>query len=393
MTENFVEEPLRAPRREFVAWVCLFGAVQGLLFWVQLSMRLWFKNSPVFAMPDTAAHTGIPWGMFLRVLTAHANWLVLSPLLLVFFRWIESGNVSLKRVAVRHLVIAPFVGMLILVLMSFEWTYIWHMPNKPPVTPATYAFMWTIYYSMVTSSYLVHASVYHSLSYLNRLRANERAVVNANLRALEAQLRPHFLFNSLNMIASHVRETPELAGRLLQRLSDLLRYVLAGARSRDVRIEREMDFVRDYLVLQAARFEGRLDVSIEIDDSASGAIVPPLVLQPLVENAVVHGMRRSLGKATITVRAERVRDRLCLTVRDDHTNGRGPTNVTPAMIGNGIGMRSARARLRSAFGTDFTLDLVIRVRGATATIDIPFSETAPNKDVIPTDTAEMALVS
>lgn len=147
-----------------------------------------------------------------------------------------------------------------------------------------------------------------------RLERAERAAVDAQLRALQAQTNPHFLFNSLNVVAGLIHEDPALAERTLERFAGLFRYAIEGARSDRVTLDRELAFIEDYLEVQRLRFGERLETEIDADARALCVEIAPLLLQPLVENAVLHGI--SDGRAlrvSITVRLEEdgVRVRVC----------------------------------------------------------------------------------
>jgi two-component sensor histidine kinase len=180
-----------------------------------------------------------------------------------------------------------------------------------------------------------------------RLRAHEQrsAALEARLAALTAQLQPHFLFNSLNTIASLVHVDPDKAELTIERLADLLRYALTSSDRRLVTLGEELDVVRDYLELQRLRFGERLRFRIEVDAELRSERVPPMSIQPLVENAIVHGIGDRRGGGTIVVSAAKTDDRLELRVEDD---GVGPGNS--ARSGTGTGLRAVRERLALVFG-------------------------------------------
>ena len=132
------------------------------------------------------------------------------------------------------------------------------------------------------------------------------ALAQAKLAHVEACLRPHFLFNTLNAITALVREDPRLAEKSIGDLSDLLRASLAADESREVRFDDEIAFTRKYLDLERVRFQDRLQVRIDASDEARRAMVPHLLLQPLVENAVRHGIAPLEAGGTVAVRADRL---------------------------------------------------------------------------------------
>jgi len=167
-----------------------------------------------------------------------------------------------------------------------------------------------------------------------------RAALEAQLQALQARTDPHFLFNSLNTVASLIPEDPDLAERTLERLADLFRYALESSRLRTVRLERELAMVSDYLALQSARFGPRLRTKLDVDVGLGDIEVPPLLLQPLVENAILHGTaRRKGGRVEIAVRREE--DSLVVEVCDD-----GPGPGASSHSGAGTAVAGVIERLR-----------------------------------------------
>jgi LytS/YehU family sensor histidine kinase len=179
----------------------------------------------------------------------------------------------------------------------------------------------------------------------------EAELARSQLDALRSQLRPHFLFNTLNAISTLTVEDPEKARRMLLRLGSLLRRSL-DEEQHEVSLEQELGFLLEYLEIQRVRFGDRLVVQVEIDPAASPARVPVLFLQPLVENAIEHGGSDRPGGTSIVVRASRHDGTLRLTVEDD---GAGPGTV-PSPV-EGIGLRNTRERLRKLYGDRASLAL------------------------------------
>ena len=194
-------------------------------------------------------------------------------------------------------------------------------------------------------------------------------LADARLEALRMQLNPHFLFNTLHAVSALVERDPRGVRRMIARLSELLRYTLSEEGEQEIAVEKEMDFLRRYLEIMEIRFQGRLEVEITVTPEASGALVPNLILQPLVENAVQHGVGNKVGPGRVEVLAEREGEVLCLTVRDD---GPGLEGVAPSVSG-GVGLRNVRARLAEMYGEAGTL--IFREAsggGAVADVRIPF---------------------
>ena len=203
-------------------------------------------------------------------------------------------------------------------------------------------------------------------------------LAEARLAALRTQLNPHFLFNTLHAISALVGRDPAGVRRMIARLSELLRSTLEE-RSALRTVEREMDFIARYLEIMQVRFEGKLQVETVIEPAARDALVPTLILQPLVENAVGHGVAKVRGAGRVEVTARRVGDRVRLTVRD---NGPGWPEGGPSAAGRGIGLRNTEARLRQMYGDGqrFLLENA-EEGGARAVVEVPYRAGAPAEPV------------
>jgi signal transduction histidine kinase len=193
-------------------------------------------------------------------------------------------------------------------------------------------------------------------------------LAEAQVSALRMQLNPHFLFNTLHAISALVGRDPAGVRRMIARLSELLRSTLEESGAAERTVADEVEFIRRYLEIMQVRFGDRLTVAIEVDPEAAGALVPTLILQPLVENAVKHGLAPRRGRGKLTVAARRVEGRLRLAV---HDTGPGPPESEAAE--GGIGLRNTAARLREMYGDDQRLALETAAEGgALATVELPY---------------------
>jgi len=201
----------------------------------------------------------------------------------------------------------------------------------------------------------------------------EAQLAEARLSALNAQLNPHFLFNTLHAISSLVERDPRGVRRMIARLSELLRYTLNGGNENEVVLAQEIAFLERYLEIMQIRFQGQLEIEVQLGDDARNALVPSLILQPLVENAVKHGVDKISERGKIRIQARREADRLVLTVSD---NGPGPSNIPNSgeMQGeHGVGLDNIRQRLDQLYGSAQSLSLEKSPGGGTiAQIVMPF---------------------
>jgi two-component system LytT family sensor kinase len=192
-----------------------------------------------------------------------------------------------------------------------------------------------------------------------RLRAHaaelHAQLAEARLAALRTQLDPHFLFNTLHAISTLVERDPRGVRRMIARLSELLRTSLEEGSEPEVPLGKELAFLNRYLEIMQIRFQGRLEVDTHVDPNVSDALVPTLILQPLVENAVKHGVSKVAGVGRIEIRALRdADDRVVLSVRD---NGPGLDGGAHAPREEGVGLANTRARLEQLYGADQSLTL------------------------------------
>jgi len=207
-----------------------------------------------------------------------------------------------------------------------------------------------------------------------------RQLVEAELRALRAQINPHFLFNSLNTIAALISLEPEKAEKFTVRLAKVFRYVLLHADRPLSAIDEEIDFLRTYLEIEQIRFGERLLVEFDVENSIAHTAVPSLILQPLVENAIKHGIAPKVGTSRISVRAKRQDAAVLLSVEDDGVgfvwNGSQSGRSLPARrSGAGVGLQNVRERLQTMYGATASLSLVnLPGGGSRATLEIPLGE-------------------
>ncbi len=218
---------------------------------------------------------------------------------------------------------------------------------------------------------------YQVLVYLRRGREREvqaaalqTQLSEARLNVLKMQLNPHFLFNTLNMISSFAHSDPDRADAMISNLSDFLREALRQSGVQEVTLGAELELLRSYLDIMKARFDDRLSLDVDVDQDIREALVPHLILQPLVENAVTHGTARQVDPGRIRIAGRRQQDRLVLTIDD---NGPGVSGQDDGGPGHGVGLANVSERLRTLYGDGQGLTLTNRPEGgARVTIDLPW---------------------
>jgi len=196
----------------------------------------------------------------------------------------------------------------------------------------------------------------------------ETRLIEAQLKTLQQQLHPHFLFNTLHAVSALMHRDVEAANRVLVRLSDLLRMSLDSGSQKEWRLSRELEFLDKYLQIEKARFGDRLTMDFEVDADTFEAMVPALILQPLVENAIKHGVAPHSTHGHVEIRARKVDGVLELSVSD---NGPGPVTADKVRYG-GIGLTNIRSRLNHHFGELGRLYLDRRSDGFSAQVTLPF---------------------
>jgi len=182
------------------------------------------------------------------------------------------------------------------------------------------------------------------------------------------QLQPHFLFNTLNTIYNLAPQNSRKAQLMIARLSELLRLSLEHVSTETVPLQRELEFLNSYLEVEKTRFEERLKIVFDIDPETLDAEVPNMILQPLVENSIRHGIGKKAAGGTIGISSRKTGGRLALLVTDD---GKGLSPGLSSVV-RGIGLSNTRARLAQLYGQDFHFDLSPATEGTKATIEIPF---------------------
>jgi two-component system, LytTR family, sensor kinase len=256
----------------------------------------------------------------------------------------------------------------------------WLAPGpRLPLTTAFFGKSFINLFSYAAVVAVVRAVDYHALFLERQVAASrlEGELASARLKALEMQLRPHFLFNTLHTVAALVRAgRNDDAVRTIAGLSDLLRSSLKRDGAQEVPLRQELAFVERYLAIEQIRFQDRLEARVVAGPEVLDALVPRLILQPLVENAIRHGIERRAAPGRIEVAAVRRNGTLVLRVEDSSAEAGGGTPA-PAAAGSGIGLGTTRARLRHLYGERQRCELIpTQAGGALALVELPYHRTA-----------------
>ena len=231
--------------------------------------------------------------------------------------------------------------------------------------------------NFVTNGFVFYAGILafnQAANYSRKYRDREFRLQQAQLQVLRMQLHPHFLFNTLNAVSALIHENPKAADRCIAQLSDLLRLSLASGQAEEVPLKEELDFLRKYAEIQRTLLQERLDVSFRVDPGVLDARIPSMVLQPLVENSIRHGIGPLARGGRVEVSARREGDLLRLAVRDDGA-GLAAAGASGGGGGGGVGLANTRARLARMYGKSQSLELREGPGGgAEVSLSIPFRE-------------------
>lgn len=318
----------------------------------------------------------IPWGISLsRELVYAYLWAFLTPLVLWLARKYPIDSSRWHIHAVLHL------GISFALATAHKICYylITTMADGAPESAFSFSRITTLMWSYLDYGMLLYwflLALHQVAEYYGRFKEKEvRAsqletqLTRAQLDTLKMQLQPHFLFNTLNAVSVLIHHDPDAARKMIGKLADLLRLALNNDAAQEISLRQELVFLQSFLEIEKTRLKDRLRVNIDIAADALDAAVPNLILQPLVENALRHGVAERQGTAIVEITAGRKNGALRLQVKD---NGPGFANLQPAK--EGIGLSNTRARLHRLYGARHSFEISnAPTGGAVTTIIIPFS--------------------
>jgi signal transduction histidine kinase len=344
----------------------------------------WTLVGCVFALPALTATAWRP--LLLSSLAQWWSWGLLAPAILAVDRRLAGSGPHLLRRLPQHLVLSVgFTAIYVYVFAAVRtllglgtWGALLDVNVLLSALRGMFLWSWLVYWLILGAWQAHHYSQRYLASELHRARL-ERQSADARLNALRMQLDPHFLFNALNAISSQVERDPALARDMIEHLGDLFRSSLDSRDRHWVPLSEELAFLDHYLAIQRIRFGDRLAVEIRIDPATRFALVPVLLLQPLVENAIRHGLAPRASGGTVTIAAERVAGALHLRVEDD---GVGLPASWSLERGSGFGLSATRERLRGLYpGRPATLSVGPRGGGGTtALVTVPYQLSEDDRD-------------
>lgn len=322
------------------------------------------------------------WEIFFSIQFRIYSWAILSPLIIFFAKRFRFGKRNWWRLLPVH-----FIGAVVFLLLHAVIYVIYQQIVHPGIIAHNGGF-WaftlgtrlnqaplldlTIYFFVLSCFYVVD---YYRHFQVEQLKSSElkAALATSQLNALKMQIHPHFLFNTLNSISALMHEDVKAADKMVARLGDFLRMTLENSGDREVSLKQEMDFVRRYLEIESVRFQDRLVVKMNIEPETLAARVPNLILQPIVENAIKHGISRQTDAGSLIISSERQGDRLQIRVEDSGPGLKPSNGNRKGSESVGIGLANTRARLAHLYKENYRFEIKNAVpHGLIVTLEIPF---------------------
>lgn len=375
-----------APKSRWVQWALIAG------FWTLVALV--FSTEFYFAMSGEAeadAETWSPsWGLIFATQFIHwGSWIIFTPVILWLARRMplewkrEPGQTAARNRWPRWMLknLSAGVGIIVVHLFLASMGYFLIRPFRGE-GPSSF---WQLFLGVSLTFFFIDLLMYwgvlgigYAVDYYRKYKEGEvhasrleTQLAQAQLHALKMQLHPHFLFNTLNAVSTLVRTNKnEAATDMIAGLSELLRLTLESSGAQEVSLKQELDFLERYLDIEQIRFGDRLRVRLDVEPATLRARVPTLLLQPLVENAIRHGIAPRAEAGLIEIRATREDDRLRLHVRDD-----GPGWPEDGHLSDGVGLSNTMARLERLYGPAQCVTLAnADGGGALVTLELPFQE-------------------
>jgi len=332
-------------------------------------------------------HSGTFVRRLLEESTGAYTVLLVLPLVFPFARYYLFACAGWVRRIAWHIAGALVFSVLHTTLMALSRQVLSPLFGLGPYDYGIMTYRYPMEFSKDFMGYTVIVLLYYSFERYRLAQAQQLAaaelqtkLAQAQLENLRLQLQPHFLFNTLNTISSVMYEDVRAADAMITQLSDLLRLTLHASRSDEIPLAEELEIARLYLDLMQKRFENKLRVSYTVDASLNDSLVPQLILQPLLENSLRHGMKSGSAAIEISVAAHRENGSLILQVTD---NGSGLSETDPSVVfGRGLGISNIRDRLAQLYGDRQQFSIVNQPSGgAEVTLRVPLHTSVPSAPI------------
>jgi two-component system LytT family sensor kinase len=302
--------------------------------------------------------------------------LILLPFVIWFIRKFPITRQTLLTRIPLHLLASMVFGLSHTMLMYFSRVTIFSIAGWGTYNYGKFIYKIPMEY---THQFFTYSLIYGIVVFIKYLRESqeqkvrasqlEQQLTKARLQALQMQLHPHFLFNTLNMISSTMYDDVKSADKMIASLSDLLRITLDSKGAEEHRLEKELEILSRYIEIMKARFQDKLVFKTEIEESTTEALVPGFILQPLVENAIKYSMK-TLKKAEISIASLKENETLKLIIED---NGPGIPGEMESLFKNGVGLSNTVERLEQLYGNNYQFHLQNRDEGGVRVVmEIPF---------------------
>ncbi|MEZ4903001.1 MAG: histidine kinase [Spirosomataceae bacterium] len=324
-----------------LTWIGVFYVVSAILYDISISIsEMSFNNGRPFSEVWVSYLPQIFVNYFFKILFTIPFWWL-------YFRKLKDW--SLEHKAILHLFTAP-IYIYITILCFYAVADAMEIPRL-----RGFGQIWDYYISFLL--YVVQFGIFHAYSYHKNLQAQQKleaelrqATLQSELTALKAQINPHFLYNTFNTISASLPPAQETTRELLAELADMFRYQLQASKVELVTVAEEIAFVQKYLDLEKARMGERLVVNCFVEEEATKALIPPMILQPLVENAIKHGIAPLVEGGEIAISVTKERAMLCFEMAD---TGVGMNKSKPNT--EGIGLKNTELRLKKMLGAELKI--------------------------------------
>jgi two-component system LytT family sensor kinase len=352
----------------------------GIIWGIWTLVGLLFTSQLYFSRLNT--ERPMPWHkVFLVQMSGAYLWALATPLVLWLARRFPFDRQHWLRNLLAHLAASLLIITLIYTVYTnvFYIVYTGRLSYPLGFQSTLQNIVWN--FSEGISIYLLLLVINHALDYHQRYQEKvleksqlEMQLAQAQLQALKMQLHPHFLFNTLHSISALLNKDTEAARQMIARLGDFLRLTLDNSGAQEVTLQREIEFLQSYLEIEHIRFQDRMTTHVEVEPHALDAQVPNLILQPIVENAIRHGIAPRSTPGRIEIRAEHKNSVLRIQVRDNGP-GLSVNRSSVNLFKEGLGLANTRARLQQLYGAAHRFELANDPQGGLiVTLEIP-SET------------------